>query len=81
MNASFEVGAKEVNEILNWIAGQNWCDGNIGMYGDSFQAMIQFAAAATGNPHLKALFPTSSAFDSYSAVLVERIFVTNSRGN
>jgi hypothetical protein len=68
MNASFEVGAKEVNEILDWIAAQNWCDGNIGMYGDSFQAMIQFAAAASGNHHLKALFPTSSGFDMYSSV-------------
>ena len=68
MNASFEVGAKEVNEILDWIAAQNWCNGNIGMYGDSFQAMIQFAAATTGNPHLKAIFPTSSGFDMYSSV-------------
>jgi putative CocE/NonD family hydrolase len=68
MNASFEVGAKEVNEILDWIAAQNWCDGNIGMYGDSFQAMIQFAASATGNPHLKAIFPTSSGLELYSAV-------------
>ncbi|NWF91356.1 MAG: CocE/NonD family hydrolase [Syntrophaceae bacterium] len=68
MDASFEVGAREVNEILNWIAAQNWCNGNIGMYGDSFQAMIQFAAATTGNPHLKALFPTSSGFDTYSSV-------------
>jgi len=68
MNASFEVGAKEVNEILDWIAAQKWCDGNIGMYGDSFQAMIQFAGATTGNPHLKALFPTSSGFDLYSSV-------------
>jgi len=68
MNASFEVGAKEANEILNWIAAQHWCNGNIGMYGDSFQAMIQFAAATTGNPHLKAIFPTSSGFDLYSSV-------------
>jgi putative CocE/NonD family hydrolase len=68
MNASFEVGAKEADEILNWIAAQKWCDGNIGMYGDSFQAMIQFAAATTRNPHLKALFPTSSGFDTYSSV-------------
>ena len=68
MNASFEVGAKEANEILEWIATQKWCDGNIGMYGDSFQAMIQFAAAAAGNPHLKAIFPTSSGFDTYSSV-------------
>jgi putative CocE/NonD family hydrolase len=68
MNASFEVGAKEVNEILDWIAAQNWCDGNIGMYGDSFQAMIQFAAMTTGNPHLKAIFPTSSGFELYSSI-------------
>jgi uncharacterized protein len=68
MNASFEVGAKEVNEILDWIAAQDWCNGNIGMYGDSFQAMIQFAAATTGNPHLKAIFPVSSGLDLYSAV-------------
>jgi putative CocE/NonD family hydrolase len=68
MNASFEVGAKEVNEILNWIAAQSWCDGNIGMYGDSFQAMIQFAAVTTRNPHLKAIFPTSSGLDLYNAV-------------
>jgi uncharacterized protein len=69
MNASFEAGAREANEILNWIAAQKWCDGKIGMYGDSFQAMIQFAAAATGNPHLKAIFPASSAFDTYSSVM------------
>jgi putative CocE/NonD family hydrolase len=68
MNGSFEVGAKEVNEILDWIAAQNWCNGNIGMYGDSFQAMIQFAAVTTGNPHLKAIFPTSSGFDLFSSV-------------
>jgi uncharacterized protein len=68
MNASFEAGGAEVNEILNWTAAQKWCNGNIGMYGDSFQAMIQFAAAAAGNPHLKAIFPASSGFDTYSAV-------------
>ncbi|RPJ39371.1 MAG: hypothetical protein EHM27_09485, partial [Deltaproteobacteria bacterium] len=44
MDASFELAAQNANEILDWIAGQNWCNGNIGMYGDSFQAMIQFAA-------------------------------------
>lgn len=68
MDPSFEVGAEQANEILDWIAAQDWCDGNIGMYGDSWQAMIQFAAASTGNPHLKAILPISSSLDSYSAV-------------
>ena len=66
---SFEPAAREGNEILNWIASKPWCDGNIGMYGDSFQAMVQFAIAGTGNPHLKAIFPTSSPLDNYNAVI------------
>ena len=66
---SFEPGAKEGNEILDWIASQPWCNGNIGMYGDSFQAMIQFAIAGTGNPHLKAIFPVSSPLDNYDGVM------------
>ncbi|MDJ0751871.1 MAG: CocE/NonD family hydrolase [Ardenticatenaceae bacterium] len=68
MDPSFEVGAKQADEILNWMAAQPWCDGHIGMFGDSWQAMIQFAAASTGNPHLKAIMPVSSSLDSYSAV-------------
>jgi len=69
MDMSFEPGAKEGNEILDWIASKPWCNGNIGMYGDSFQAMIQFAIAGTGNPHLKAIFPASSPLDNYEAVM------------
>jgi len=66
---SFEPGAKEGNEILDWIASQPWSNGNIGMYGDSFQAMIQFAIAGMENPHLKAIFPTSSPLDNYEALM------------
>ncbi len=67
--SSFEAGAREVDEILNWIATQEWCDGNIGMYGDSWQGQIQFSAASTGNPHLKAIFPASTWLDNYTGSL------------
>jgi len=69
LNPSFEAGAREVNEILNWIATQEWCDGNIGMYGDSWQGQIQFSAASTGNRHLKAIFPASTWLDNYTGSL------------
>lgn len=61
--------AGEADQILNWIAAQPWCDGNIGMFGDSIQAQIQFQAASTGNPHLKAILPATTWMDNYSAVL------------
>jgi putative CocE/NonD family hydrolase len=63
------VVASEVNEILDWMAAQEWCDGNIGMFGDSIQAQVQFQAASTGNPHLKAILPATTWMDNYSAVI------------
>ena len=69
LNPSFEAGAREVEEILNWIASHEWCNGNIGMFGDSWQGQIQFSAASTGNPHLKAIFPASTWLDNYTGSL------------
>jgi putative CocE/NonD family hydrolase len=62
---SHAAAAREASDILDWIAAQPWSNGRIGMYGESFQAMVQFAAASSGNPHLKAIFPASSSFDAY----------------
>ncbi len=67
-NGDPEVVAGETDEILNWIAAQKWSDGNIGMFGDSIQAQIQFRAASTGNQHLKAILPATTWMDNYSAV-------------
>jgi putative CocE/NonD family hydrolase len=67
-NPSMEIVAKEANEILDWIASRSWCNGNIGMYGESQQAWYQFVAASTGNPHLKAIFPAASQLDLYDAL-------------
>jgi uncharacterized protein len=65
---SMETAAAFQNEIINWIAAQPWSDGNVGMYGDSQQAMVQFAAASTGNSHLKAILPSASDIDIYQSV-------------
>jgi putative CocE/NonD family hydrolase len=75
-NLSHEAGASEAREILDWIAAQPWCDGSIGMFGDSFQAMVQFAAASTGHPNLKAIFPASSGFDTYGVTYAGGIYNT-----
>jgi putative CocE/NonD family hydrolase len=59
--------AEETDQILNWIASQPWSNGDIGMFGDSVQAQIQFRAASTGNPYLKAILPATTWMDNYSA--------------
>ncbi len=67
-NGDPEAAAADANEVLEWIAAQPWSDGNIGMFGDSIQAQVQFQAASMGNPHLKAIFPATTWMDNSSAV-------------
>ena len=42
-------------DTLDWLVKQPWCDGNIGMIGPSYLGKVQWQAAATGHPNLKAL--------------------------
>jgi uncharacterized protein len=53
------------DDTLNWIAGQPWSDGKIGMVGGSYRGIVQWKAALSGNPHLKAIVPVVSGDDDY----------------
>jgi hypothetical protein len=44
-------------DVIQWIATQPWCDGQIGMVGIGAFASEQFHAAKQRPPHLKAIFP------------------------
>ena len=44
-------------DLIEWIAGQPWCDGNVGMVGISGFGAEQLHAARQRPPHLKAIFP------------------------
>jgi len=52
-------------DLIEWIAHQPWCNGNVGMLGMSYFAMIQYGVAAQNPPHLKAIFPHDGAADMY----------------
>jgi uncharacterized protein len=47
-------------DTVEWIAGQEWCDGNIGMIGGSYVGQTQWLAAANAPKGLKAIVPTCS---------------------
>ncbi len=44
-------------DLIEWIAKQPWCDGNVGMVGISGFGAEQLAVAKQQPPHLKAIFP------------------------
>jgi hypothetical protein len=58
----------DIHDVVEWAAGQPWCDGNVGMLGVSYFAMTQLAAAVTKPPHLKAIAPLLTTDDLYEAV-------------
>jgi putative CocE/NonD family hydrolase len=47
-------------DTVEWIAGQDWCDGNVGMTGGSYVGQTQWYAASRRPPHLKAIVPIVS---------------------
>lgn len=52
-------------DTLDWIGAQPWCNGSIGMFGDSYLAATQFAVAPGQNRFLKALNPRFMAGDCW----------------
>lgn len=51
------VRAWDSHDLIEWIADQPWCDGNVGMIGISGFGAEQTHVARQRPPHLKAIFP------------------------
>ena len=55
-------------DLIEWIAQQPWCTGNVGMIGDSYWSWTQYAAAIAQPPHLKCICQQDSTPDFYRDV-------------
>ena len=54
-------------EVIAWIADQDWCDGNVGMWGISWGGFNSLQVAALQPPALKAVISVASTVDRYAA--------------
>ncbi len=52
-------------DLIEWIAAQPWCTGNVGMIGDSYWSWSQYAAASAQPPHLRCICQQDAATDFY----------------
>ncbi len=53
---------------LDWIARQNWSNGDVGMYGSSYLAFCQLILASSGHPALKSIMPISGWLQDDGAI-------------
>lgn len=65
---------RDMYDLVEWVAAQSWCDGNVGMIGISYFAMTQLEAAVEQPPHLKAIFPVAVTTDLYEAASHHGLF-------
>jgi putative CocE/NonD family hydrolase len=54
---------RDGSDTIDWIAAQPWSDGTVGMIGASYVGWVQWYAAKSGNPRLKAIVPQVSPPD------------------
>jgi len=52
-------------DTIEWLAEQEWCDGNVGLFGVSGSGVLALAAAVTAPPHLKAVVAMAHPVDLY----------------
>lgn len=54
-------------DTVSWICQQPWSDGNVGTFGASYLGFTQWATAAAAPAGLRAIAPTVTTTDYYSA--------------
>ena len=52
-------------DTLDWLARQPWCNGAVGMSGESYHGYTQWAVAASGHPNLMCISPGDTSPDPY----------------
>jgi putative CocE/NonD family hydrolase len=70
----WEVESKDVNAVIAWIARQPWSDGQVGMFGGSYDGFAQWAALKHPNPALKTVVPWSAVHPGLVLPMSNNVF-------
>ncbi|KAM5364995.1 hypothetical protein ACJZ2D_011255 [Fusarium nematophilum] len=57
--------AEDAHDVIEALARLSWCNGNVGMAGNSYLAIMQWQAAAQNPPSLKAIAPWEGCGDIF----------------
>jgi uncharacterized protein len=53
----YEDDGRDANTVISWIAEQPWSNGDVAMFGGSYNGFTTWATAKFANPHLKTIVP------------------------
>jgi len=72
----YEHDAEDVYDVVEWIAGQAWSNGSVGMYGGSYAGFVQWAVARLHPPALKTIVPQVAAAPGIGEPMENGVFIT-----
>src|ERR1700678_1394142 len=65
--------AKDGYDVVEWLAGQPYCNGKVGMWGGSYAGYDQWATAKEFPPHLATIVPVASPYAGVDFPMQENI--------
>ena len=71
----YEYDGRDANDVIDWISKQSWCNGKIGMYGGSYNAFTQWAAAKYAHPALKTIISAAAGGPGMGLPMENNIFI------
>jgi putative CocE/NonD family hydrolase len=80
---AFDPGLHEVDDgydTVEWVSAQHWCDGRVGLWGESYYGFTSFAAAISGHPAIACIAPGDIGLDRRAAWLRQGAFLLNTTG-
>jgi hypothetical protein len=72
----WEHDGEDANGVIDWISKQSFSDGQVVMYGGSYNGFTQWAAAKYAHPALKTIVPSEAAHPFVGLPVENNIFIT-----
>ena len=71
----YEHDGQDAYDVIDWISKQSWSNGDVGMYGGSYNGFTQWAAAKKLHPALKTIVPYVAAGPGFGWPKENGIFI------
>jgi uncharacterized protein len=69
----YENEQTDIYDIIDWISNQEWCNGEVGMYGGSYTGFSQWATAKNIHPALKTIVPQVAVMPGYDTPMENNV--------
>ena len=70
--------ANDGYDVVEWLAGQPYCNGKVGMWGGSYMGYAQWATAKERPPHLATIVPVAASYPGVDFPRTHNIFFSHS---